>query len=48
MKRLLGILLASILIVTGCQAPLEITEEPYVPVQVAAVQTMNLQQRAAL
>ena len=48
MKRILGILLASLLIVTGCQAPLETTEEPYVPVQVAAVQTLNLEQRAAL
>ncbi|BES64200.1 efflux RND transporter periplasmic adaptor subunit [Gottschalkiaceae bacterium SANA] len=48
MKRVLGIFLASVLILTGCQPPLEITEEPYVPVEVTDVQTMNLEQRAAL
>lgn len=48
MKRVLGIVIASMLIVTGCQSPLEMTEEPYVPVEIETVRTLDLEQRAAL
>jgi len=48
MKRRIGILLAVILFLTGCSAPIEESPEAYVPVEVTAVRRTNIQQRAAL
>ncbi len=48
MKRFLGILLAVLLLLAGCSAPIEEAPEAYVPVEVSPVTRVGIQQRAAL